>query len=841
MSEEQLSPAQRYAAFQASQKQRKSLTGLFSQSLSFDIDDFQRDACQALENNQNVLVAAPTGAGKTVVADFAIFLAQQRNVKAFYTTPIKALSNQKFHELAAAYGEDRVGLLTGDVSINSEADIVVMTTEVLRNMLYEKSSTLNALGYVVLDEIHYLADRMRGQVWEEVIIHLPDTVKIIGLSATVSNIEDFTAWIRSVRGDTALIMSETRPVPLLQHVLLQESARKEPQVFDLYQSPQSTKINRSLVQALANLDDQARREAASRNRKSFGLDNHGRKRSRALPAPIRHYTPKRWAVVDELDFLDMLPGIYFIFSRTGCDKAVQQCLQAGLELTTPQEVHRIRSIVNEMIDGQLSADEKKALHFHHFLAALELGFAAHHAGMITLFRHVVEALFEQGLIKVVFATETLALGINMPARSVIVEKLVKFNGVGHVNLTPGEFTQLTGRAGRRGIDTIGHAVVVDHRDFVPAAAANLASKRVYPLHSSFTPTFNMAVNLLHTHTLEQSRATLDHSFAQWEANASADSLVATLEETRSIVGSYSEAMHCDMGDFEDFMRIRMKISDIEKHDRRILKSTVFRSESQRKKAFAQLDKKLAVLKNKEKTHSCKNCPDFSDHVRWGHRWARQTRELERLENRVASRTQSVSRHFDRICSVLTHLDYLREGSRGELELTQRGDLLRHVYSENDLLLAQCIDEGIFNNLDAQECAALMTAFVYESRYGSTREPSHYPGGAKGVLATTVNRIKVIDKELQFMCESFDLDTNADIDFGLVEVMFDWVSEKPLTDVLRNAPDLTAGDFVRSCNRTCDVLTQLAHIGTILGNDNLSRVANEAYDVINHGIVALNPI
>ncbi|MDU6640591.1 MAG: DEAD/DEAH box helicase, partial [Alloscardovia omnicolens] len=181
MSEEQLSPAQRYAAFQASQKQRKSLTGLFSQSLSFDIDDFQRDACQALENNQNVLVAAPTGAGKTVVADFAIFLAQQRNVKAFYTTPIKALSNQKFHELAAAYGEDRVGLLTGDVSINSEADIVVMTTEVLRNMLYEKSSTLNALGYVVLDEIHYLADRMRGQVWEEVIIHLPDTVKIIGL------------------------------------------------------------------------------------------------------------------------------------------------------------------------------------------------------------------------------------------------------------------------------------------------------------------------------------------------------------------------------------------------------------------------------------------------------------------------------------------------------------------------------------------------------------------------------------------------------------------------------------------------------------------------------------
>ncbi|WP_418968611.1 DEAD/DEAH box helicase [Alloscardovia omnicolens] len=840
MSEESLSPAQRYAAFQESQKRRKSLTGLFAQSLSFDIDDFQRDACEALDAGHNVLVAAPTGAGKTVIADFAIFLAQHRNVKAFYTTPIKALSNQKFHELVDMYGDDRVGLLTGDVSINPEADIVVMTTEVLRNMLYEGSTTLNALGYVVLDEIHYLADRMRGQVWEEVIIHLAQSVKIIGLSATVSNIEDFTAWIRSVRGDTSLIISETRPVPLLQHVMIQEAPRKEPQVFDLYQDRASTKINRSLVHALAQLDDQARRQSQAHDRKSFGPGNHGRKRTRHT-APIRHYTPKRWAVIDELDFLNMLPAIYFIFSRNGCDKATAQCLQAGLELTTPEEARRIRSIVHEMTDGQLTADEKKALHFHHFVAGLELGFASHHAGMITLFRHIVEALFEQGLLKVVFATETLALGINMPARTVVVEKLEKFNGVGHVNLTPGEFTQLTGRAGRRGIDTIGHALVVDHRDFVPAAAANLASKRVYPLHSSFSPTFNMAVNLLHTHTLEQSRSTLDHSFAQWEANASADNLVSTLEETRKIVDSYSQAMHCDMGNFEQFMRIRMKISDIEKHDRRIVKSTVFSSEQKRKKAFAQLDKQISVLKNQEHNHPCKTCPDFSEHIRWGHRWARQTRELERLENRLASRTQSVSRHFDRICDVLTHLDYLHTDSRGELELTERGDLLRHIYSENDLLLAQCIEAGIFDDLNAQECAALVTAFVYESRYGSAGEPSHYPGGAKGTLATNVARIKILDKELQLLCESCDVDDLGEIDYGLVEIMFDWVSDKPLTEVLRNARDLTAGDFVRACQRTNDVLTQLAHIGTLRHDEHLTKVANEAYDVINHGIVALNPL
>ena len=216
-----LSPAQRYASFQKANKHRASVAARFAATLPFDLDDFQTEANDALEAGSNVLVAAPTGAGKTVVADFAIYLAQERNVKAFYTTPIKALSNQKYHDLVDVYGPDKVGLLTGDTSINSEADIVVMTTEVLRNMLYEHSTTLTALRYVILDEVHYLADRFRGPVWEEVIIHLPKTVKIVGLSATVSNVEDFSNWIASVRGETKLVISEHRPVPLEQHVVVQ--------------------------------------------------------------------------------------------------------------------------------------------------------------------------------------------------------------------------------------------------------------------------------------------------------------------------------------------------------------------------------------------------------------------------------------------------------------------------------------------------------------------------------------------------------------------------------------------------------------------------------------------
>ena len=450
--EAELSPAQRYAAFKQTQAKQRTVAAEFARSMSFELDEFQLQANEALETGNNVLVAAPTGAGKTVVADFAIYLAQTRNVKAFYTTPIKALSNQKYHDLVAQYGADKVGLLTGDTSINSEANIVVMTTEVLRNMLYEHSVTLEALRYVILDEVHYLADRFRGPVWEEVIIHLPENVKIIGLSATVSNVEDFSEWIESVRGETTLVVSEKRPVPLEQHVLVQADDHTEPELIDLYRrdanGEQTVKLNAQLVNRLDQLDRQAARRRGEERPDRRRPKGKGGRWNERLHKAERH-TPRRWAVVDELNFLDMLPGIYFIFSRNGCDQAVDQCIDAGLELTTSDEVRRIRRIVDEMVEGQLSQEDLKALHFSQFRFALEEGFAPHHAGMVALFRQIVERLFEEGLVKMVFATETLALGINMPARCVVVEKLEKFDGTGHVGLTPGEFTQLTARTGCR--------------------------------------------------------------------------------------------------------------------------------------------------------------------------------------------------------------------------------------------------------------------------------------------------------------------------------------------------------------------------------------------------------
>ena len=827
----------------------QSVAARFADRIPFELDAFQQDANEALEAGSDVLVAAPTGAGKTVVADFAIYLAQQRNVKAFYTTPIKALSNQKYHDLVDMYGADKVGLLTGDTSINSEADIVVMTTEVLRNMLYEHSTTLNALGYVILDEVHYLADRFRGPIWEEVIIHLPQSVRIIGLSATVSNVEDFADWIESVRGDTKLVVSEHRPVPLDQYVLLQKDPRTEPELFDLYRrddmGEQTVKMNARLMNRLDELDRmEARRARADAHDRSERRRDRGSKR-KFVRKPER-YQPRRWAVVDELNFLGMLPAIYFVFSRNGCDEAVDQCLNAGLRLTTDEEALRIRKIVDEMIEGQLTREDLKTLHFPQFRYALEEGFAAHHAGMIALFKQIVERLFEEGLIKCVFATETLALGINMPARSVVVEKLEKYNGTGIVPLTPGEYTQLTGRAGRRGIDTIGNAIVVDHRDFKPETAVALSSKRVYPLHSSFKATFNMAVNLLNSSDYETARDTLDHSFAQWEANESAWDLEACIGKLRKAIAGYEEAMANDAGDMVELLRIRMKLSDLQKNERRRLKHEVFKSNEERSRAFRRLDAQIAQLKEQEANHPAKQSPDFKTLMKWGHRWVRETKELERLEYRYESRTSSVARQFDRICHSLEVLGYLEtadENGHIDYRLTEYGQLLRRLYTERDLVLAQAITHGIFDDLNAPELAAVMSSLLYEPRRGEGGEPRRYPGGPRGRVMQAANALRDMDGQIIALCEANGLENYLQpLDFGIVDLMYNWAYGDSLSEVLEHS-DMTGGDFVRTAKRIADVLQQIAVAEPYLGEGGaeLAAVAHEAYERVNRGIVAYSGV
>jgi ATP-dependent RNA helicase HelY len=488
----------------------------FSSRLGFALDDYQVEACRHLQRGSGVLVAAPTGAGKTVVGEYAVHLAAQAGTKCFYTTPIKALSNQKFHDLQAQYGSESVGLLTGDQVVNSGAPIAVMTTEVLRNMIYAGSSTLSGLEFVVMDEVHYLADPFRGPVWEEVILGLDRGVKIVALSATVSNVEEFGAWLAQVRGNVATVVSERRPVPLYQHVFV---GRKVMDLFSDQAAP--AKVNPELTRLaqtesrLTRDDSRALRGRSGRGRPGSQGQVAGRVHSRW--ADQSHLVPRRTSVVTELDRLELLPAIYFIFSRQGCDQAVNRLVADGVWLTRASEQQQLAAIAGRHITG-LEAEDLAALRYQGWYEAFTRGVAAHHAGLLPMFKQAVEEAFTAGLIKVVFATETLALGINMPARTVVLDKLVKYNGANHAEITPGEYTQLTGRAGRRGIDIEGHAVVTWQAGMDPRGLAGLASRRTYPLRSAFTPTYNMAVNLIASMGLDRATQILQDSFAQFHSD-----------------------------------------------------------------------------------------------------------------------------------------------------------------------------------------------------------------------------------------------------------------------------------------------------------------------------------
>jgi ATP-dependent RNA helicase HelY len=925
------SPAERYAAARRRAQTETGELVRFRALLDFPLDDFQAQACAALERGSGVLVAAPTGAGKTVVGEFAVHLALAAGRKAFYTTPIKALSNQKYGDLVRRYGPDSVGLLTGDTTINGEAPVVVMTTEVLRNMLYAGSSTLAGLGFVVMDEVHYLADRFRGPVWEEVIIHLPDDVQLVSLSATVSNAEEFGDWLATVRGDTTVIVSEHRPVPLGQHVLVGG------ELLDLYAGhvdPTDPGVDPPINPDLAHLlRRHARAEAAPapRGRGDRGYRGRGGHR----PGVGLRPTP-RFAVVDALAQDGLLPAIVFIFSRIGCESAVKQCLAAGVRLTEPAEQAEIRRVVEERC-AAVPPEDLDVLGYWELAEALSRGVAAHHAGMLPLFKETVEELFSRGLVKVVFATETLALGINMPARSVVLEKLVKWDGSNHVDVTPGEYTQLTGRAGRRGIDTEGHAVVVAHSGLDPVQLAGLASKRLYPLRSSFRPTYNMAVNLVAQFGRERARDVLETSFAQFQADRGVVGLARQAQSHAEALEGYAQAMACDRGDFAEYAGIRREISRLEKEasqaaasarraevartleglkvgdvleipggrraghavvidpggpagfdgprptvlttDRMIRRITVAdvgpgartvghlhvprsfnpRVPAARRDLAAALrgldlapaagrpgrsaasrtaqedDARIAALRRRLRAHPCHRCPDRDEHARWAERWGRLQGEHDALVHRIAGRTGSIAAVFDRICDVLRRLGYLADAD-GVLTVTDDGRWLRRIYAENDLLLAECLRRGVWDELDAPGLAAAMSTLVYRSRREDSAEP-HVPGGPAGRLALALEGTLRAWSELEDLESEHGLDTTVPLDTGLVEAVHRWAAGRSLDAVLRGG-ELSAGDFVRWCKQVIDVLDQVAQAAP---HERLRTTARRAVDALRRGVVAYSSV
>jgi ATP-dependent RNA helicase HelY len=938
-------PAERHAAAARRAAYARTHLGAFTAGLDFPLDPFQQQACEAVEAGRGVLVAAPTGAGKTIVGEFAVHLALATGRKAFYTTPIKALSNQKYADLARRHGADKVGLLTGDSSVNGEAPVVVMTTEVLRNMMYAGSSTLHGLGFVVMDEVHYLADRFRGAVWEEVIIHLPEDVQVVSLSATVSNAEEFGAWLAEVRGNHEVIVSEHRPVPLWQHMMVGQG------LYDLFvdeasapmTGPDATRVNPELLQAIRTQEQRGhwmdsgqlaggsrdgRRQQRGRAPRGPGGGPGGRGLARggAGGGPGRPGGgASRSEVIARLDREGLLPAITFIFSRVGCDAAVSQLLRDDMTLIPATEGERIRRLVEERVQG-LADEDLTVLGYWDFVEGLTRGYAAHHAGMLPTFREIVEELFTAGRIRAVFATETLALGINMPARTVVLEKLVKFNGETHADVTPAEYTQLTGRAGRRGIDVEGHALVLWGRGMDPLAVAGLASTRTYPLRSSFRPTYNMAVNLVAQVGREVAREILETSFAQFQADRAVVGLARAIRRNEEGLEGYAEAMECHLGDFREYAALRHDIARLEKEGAKV-RSASRRAEAavslealrvgdvikvpagrragwavvvQPSKSFrgeapaptvvtedrqlrrltlvdvpvpvtpvtrvkvpphfnakspkarrdlatslriavpydppptpkaaatgAEDDAHVAELRRRLKAHPCHQCPDREDHARWAERWWRLKRETVGLQRKVDGRTSSVARTFDRICELLAEMGYLTADGDA---VTPEGENLRRLYTEKDLLAAECLRLGVWKRLDPPGLAAVVSALVHEPRRDEADPSPRMPTDDVAEALVQMRRLwtQIEDRE-----HDLGLPLTGDPDGGMAWMMHRWAAGGRLDTVLRGQ-DMAAGDFVRRCKQVVDLLGQ---VGDAAPEPQLRTTARKAVDAVMRGVVA----
>jgi ATP-dependent RNA helicase HelY len=834
----------------------------FLASLPFEPDPFQREAILAVEAGESVVVTAPTGAGKTLVAEGAVHLALAAGRRAFYTTPIKALSNQKYNDFVDDLGTDRVGLLTGDTSINGGADVVVMTTEVLRNMIYAGSDDLDDVRVVVLDEVHYLADRSRGPVWEEVIIHAPQAVSLVCLSATISNPRELADWIRERRGATRLVETRHRPVPLEPIYALKDRWGDDRVV--LRPIFVDGRPNRSILHQLA--ERQAGRRGGGRR-----------------PPPRRFVTPRRLEMVEALTDAEMTPAIYFIFSRKGCEDAART-VATHRRLKGGTAADRIVAIAEEHTT-HIAPDDLGVLGYGEWLDRLERGVAAHHAGMVPAFKEAVEACFTEGLIDVVFATETLALGINMPARAVVLESLSKFDGESHEPITASEYTQLTGRAGRRGIDEVGYGVVL-HSPWVRFdRVADLVGTGASPLVSSFRPTYNMAVNLIANYERGLAEELLSASFAQFQRAAADARATEGIELLRAELDEARRGVECDRGDVWEWLAQRGTGEDgsalierlrpgdvidvprgprpgrymvLRRHtdgpprldvlsasgkvaklppddvvegseklgwitwkgpyrprDKRFIQQC-----TQRLRSFEpRMHEPLVGAEGSVLPHPVDDCADRDEHARAA---ATVVRLERRLEEAGLPATGSLVAEFDAVLDVLAGRGYVDGWS-----VLGPGEQLRRIYSERDLLVAEVIAAGALDDLGAGDLAAVLSGFVFDPRADAMA-----PALPTAASADAAGQVLTIWASLQADERRARLTETRPPEYGFAAVAYAWALGADL-DELSEANPMSVGDFVRVARQLLDLLRQIRDVAP-----GLAPVARDAIRGIDRGIVAL---
>ena len=833
----------------------------------FALDAFQLRAIEAFDVGESVLVSAPTGAGKTVIAEHAIesMLAAGRRV--FYTSPIKALANQKFRDFGARFGTHRVGLLTGDVTIRSQASVVVMTTEVLRNMLYEGSGRIRQLGAVVLDEVHYLQDRQRGPVWEEVLLNLPNDVRTVSLSATVSNVEEFVEWLRTVRGPTRLIEERVRPVPLRHELAVLDRGsgliERVPLLHGAKLSPQAAKYRPESRSRGSNRGRPAPARSASRPAR----------RTRNDEPATPWGSPRRTDLIEDLIADKLGPLIWFIFSRSGCDEAVEQCRRAGLRYTDEEQADRLAAILAKST-ADIDDDDWFSLELDDWQESFETGIASHHAGLIPAVKEAVETAFAEGLLSVVFATETLALGVNLPARTIVIEKLVKFNGETHELLTPLEFTQLAGRAGRRGLDTEGTAVSCWSARVRVDDVAALAASNEFPLFSAFTPNYNMVANLIRRVDAQTARSFVTRSFAQFQKDRTVVASESRHVQIRDQIAKAERDVRCDHGDVRAWLREREKqghAGDEELGELRpgavlahgsglIVVSVAHRgggvvvrtidsrgrAAEHRRGEFAS---PIAVLGHERlpvglapNSAECaawakdrltdtltvglpgiESCPDLDRHLAAIRDIERLERKAAKLDQRDTSRQAALLREFDAVAQILHDRGFATDWS-----LTPKGLMLAGVHGETEAVLAEALDQQVFHGLAAAELAAALSALVYEPRGGGAAVPFRWPTRPVRHAAVALRELALGIRNVEHV--RLDHFLTREPDPGLVDAVYGWALGDSLDQVLTD--QLTGGDFVRTMRQVVDVCRQVAGVSS----GDLSATANDAIELIDRGVV-----
>jgi superfamily II RNA helicase len=756
----------------------------FALQLPFAPDGFQQEAIAHIANDRSVVVCAPTGSGKTLIAEFAAYRCLDKGKKLFYTTPLKALSNQKFTDLKERFGEQNVGLLTGDMAINRDARMVVMTTEVFRNMLYGLSSDshlLEAVDTVVLDECHFMNDRERGTVWEECIIYCPRHIHLIALSATVANAEELTRWIDKEHGPTSLVFSDFRPVPLRFSYYFKDK------IQPLFEQGSTKELNKQLKG-----DTQVPREV--RKKQTSGRPDK---------------------LLTALAEKDMLPAIVFTFSRRGCDDALKQC--KGIDLLPPEQSDKLKS----EIDTYLEQHPYLAEHQH--LPYLYMGFASHHAGLLPALKVLVESLFQQGLLKVVFATETLAAGINMPARTTVISSISKRTGEGHRLLTASEFLQMSGRAGRRGMDTIGYVVIMSSAFKSAKEVAQLASSPAEPLNSQFTPTYGMVLNLLSRHTMDECEFLLNKSFGQFTAERRLKPLQKEVMQKSLELAHYQdfECPHAvSAEDFHGYLNQRGQAHTLKeqgiaykKHLKRHPQDAEVRG------AFNLLQDQHQVLNNNLYESPCHNCNLVHNHQRNEQKIRHLQTFLKSLNAVFRQESELYWRQFVNITELLNKRGYLNDTKKP----TPDGQMMGQIRAENELFVAEIIKQNLLDGLSAGQMAAVVSAMVTDnSRY---EQESFTLSPEVGIALQAIEKLQ---RQLTKQQDRFNIHIPMNctpLVAGLTEA---WAQGLTWEELIATSK-LDEGDVVRMLRRTCDVLRQLARIPEVPSH--ITSLARQAHQTI----------